>query len=143
MVNGSVKKLPSLSVGDTVILSIPWNDHGGLDFATITVIIVQIKRDVYQLGTRDGIINGWFPVTEMTKAGAQSMKIDDVPNDQFLSLREAAAHQSKTGGQGCKKCNCAESQKQCSTKRCACLKPRFYVIRSVIIVEFVLIREFD
>ena len=55
-------------------------------------------------------------------SAVDSKAIDDVPKERIVSLREAAAKQLLTGGQGYKKCNCRASAKQCSTNRCNCYK---------------------
>ncbi|XP_011859348.1 PREDICTED: histone-lysine N-methyltransferase SETMAR-like [Vollenhovia emeryi] len=42
----------------------------------------------------------------------------DIPKNVLLTLREAAAKQSASGGQGYKKCNCKIAKNQCQTNRC-------------------------
>ena len=46
---------------------------------------------------------------------------DDVTTDKIISLRSAVQQESRSGGQGFAKCNCAGS-KRCQTNRCKCFK---------------------
>lgn len=105
-----------LNTGDCITLSVPTVDRGPLDFNNICGVITCIKNDLYQVGTKDGLVKGWFPRTEILKSGSNSVKVNDVPMATILSLREAAAKQSVTGGQGYKKCSCKASKVQCKTK---------------------------
>ena len=61
MVNVSLKKLPGLSVGDSIMLSVPNVNRGPLDLANILGVITDKRNDVYQIGTVKGIIKGWIP----------------------------------------------------------------------------------
>ena len=56
------------------------------------------------------------------KSGKNVILLNDVPQDTFLSLKEAASKQSVNAGQGYNKFNCKVAKNQCKTKRCACFK---------------------
>lgn len=122
MVNFCEKKFPPLAVGDAIILAVPSVDRGPLDFANISGIINQKENDVYQIGTEHGLIKGWFPRTELQTIDDGNLKLNDIPKEVLLTLREAAAKQSLSGGQGFKRCKCKPSASQCKNKRCVCLK---------------------
>ena len=58
MVTFSEEKFPLLSVGDIITLSVPTVDRGPLDFNNIFGVVTQFKNDVYQVGMKEGLING-------------------------------------------------------------------------------------
>ena len=80
---------------------------------------MDIRNDIHQIGTNDGMIKGWFPRTDLLRVEATNI-IQEVPKEKLLSLREAARYQSLSDGQGYQKCNCKISGNQCKTKRCKC-----------------------
>ncbi|XP_046608871.1 KRAB-A domain-containing protein 2-like [Neodiprion virginianus] len=120
MVTFSTEKFPELAAGDCITLAVPTVDRAPLDFSRILGVVLDKQNEVYQIGTKAGIIKGWFSRPEIQKSGASMITLLDVRRDNFLTLREAAAAQSK--GQGYKKCNCKVTKEQCSTKRCSCFK---------------------
>lgn len=120
----SMSKFEQLQIGDCVTVSIPEVDQGALDFPRIYGVILEIKNESYQIGTRDGVIKGWIQRSEIDKYGNKDLKIEDVKRDVFLTLRNTAKMQSMTGGQGVKKCNCKMAKKRCETERCACFKSK-------------------
>ena len=61
------------------------------------------------------------PRTEIQLCESAIIQLNEVP-EVILTLREAAAKQSLTGGQGFKKCKCKPAKNQCRTKRCVCFK---------------------
>ncbi|XP_051167782.1 uncharacterized protein LOC127285690 [Leptopilina boulardi] len=122
MITHSEDSFTALDKGDCITLSIPEVDRGPLDFLNIYGVIMNYENGVYQIGTKDGLLKGWFPRAEIKKSGSNVITFSDVSTDTLISLREAAAQQSISGGQGFKKCNCKASQSQCKTKRCICFK---------------------
>lgn len=122
MTDFSEKKFPPLEIGECVTLAISKFDRGPLDFANIIGVISAKENGVYQIGTKDGLIKGWFPRTDVEKAASRPFTIEDVNKEICLTLREAASKQSMMGGQGFKKCSCKPSDKQCLTNRCVCKK---------------------
>ncbi|CAL1672264.1 unnamed protein product [Lasius platythorax] len=117
MVTCSSITFPPLQINDNITLSVPTVDRGPLDFNNILGVVTDTKNDVYQIGTKDGILKGWFPRIEIAKSSTNLITMADVPKN-VLTLREAAAKQSASGGQGYKKCNCKIAKNQCQTNRC-------------------------
>ena len=58
----STVKCPPCKIVDTVQMSIPPVDAGPIDHPYLKVCVVEIndERNMYRLGTRHGLINGWF-----------------------------------------------------------------------------------
>ena len=119
MLESSNKKLVPASVGKFVALSVPKVDRGPFDSRNLIGKIMKVENDIYQIGTKHGIIKNWFSRNDFRLSGASV--IGDIPSIQ-LSLREAVPKESKFGGQGHSFCNCKVSKKQCHTKRCSCFK---------------------
>lgn len=115
---------PPLDIGSTIMLAVPSVDRAPLDFQNVLGVVMASRNDVYQVGTTHGILKGWFNRTDINLSGTQVLKMSDVPQNVHLSLREAAAKQSLTGGQGLRKCACRESGTQCKTNRCTCFKAK-------------------
>lgn len=122
MTTFSEVQFPALSIGDSITVVVPSVDRGPLDFKNIFGVITEFTNGVYQIGTKNGYLKGWFPRTDIKKVESHILSITDVPTGEFITLREAASLQSICGGQGFKKCSCKISQLQCRTKRCACFK---------------------
>jgi len=91
-------------------------DHYPLDTQNIIGKVVAKKNNVYQIGTRFGIINTWISRNVLQTTDAEFL--DEVP-DTMLTLREIAKKHFQFGGQGYQKCFCKTS---CKTNRCACRK---------------------
>ncbi|XP_049702878.2 KRAB-A domain-containing protein 2-like [Helicoverpa armigera] len=119
MENDTAKKLPPLSNGETVIISIPKADRGPLDIQNIRGKIVDFQNGVYRVGTKSGIIKNWFERHEMQ---ISSDDYDDDILDTPISLRETVLRESLFGSKGFQKCVCRPAKNQCRTKRCACFK---------------------
>ena len=118
MTSSSNKRFVPLEIGDCVSLRVPDVDQGPLDFPNILGIILDKKDDLYQIGTKNGLVKGWFPRSEIG-IEHKFMNSEEVPKSVALSLREASAKQSMSGGQGFQKCNCKTG---CRTKKCDCRK---------------------
>ena len=67
------------------------------------------------MGTKERLIKGWFPRTDIVKSGINVILLNDLTSDTFHSLREAANKQFVSGGQGYEKCNCKAAKNQCTT----------------------------
>ena len=48
--------------------------------------------------TKEGLIKGWFPRTDIAKSGTNAIFFNDSNVDTFRSLREDASEQSVNGG---------------------------------------------
>lgn len=88
MVTFTEKRFPPLQIGDEVTLAIPLVDRGPLDFQNISGVVINFANDVYQIGTLHGVLKGWFPRTDLAKSSTNAIKVNDVPREVFLSLRE-------------------------------------------------------
>lgn len=123
MVNVTDELFPPIHIGANVTLAVSPVDRSPLDFQNIFGVVMAIENGVYQIGTKHGLIKGWFSRTDINLSGTQvAVNINDVPSDILLSVRQASSKQSRAGGQGYKKCNCKASKIQCRTKRCLCVK---------------------
>lgn len=116
MIQASDKKLVIIEVGSYVLVNIPKVDRGPLDSQNIIGKVVDKKNNVYQIGTRFGIINTWLSRNVLQATEAEFL--DEVPST-IITLRETAKRHSQFGGQGYQKCFCKTS---CKTNRCACRK---------------------
>ncbi|KAL5242792.1 hypothetical protein ACI65C_010202 [Semiaphis heraclei] len=96
MIQASDKKLVIIEVGNYVLVNIPKVDRGPLDTQNIIGKVVDKKNNVYQIGTRFGIINTWLSRNVLQTTDAEF--IDEVP-DTILTLREIAKRHSQFGGQ--------------------------------------------
>ncbi|KAI4463133.1 proteasome inhibitor [Holotrichia oblita] len=115
----SLKKFKDVVVDSTVLVDVPKVDRGPLDGNNIVGIVLDIKNNLYQIGTSAGIIKDWLPRNALQIA--TTTFTETVPRTN-LSLREIAGKLSLFGGQGFKKCSCKQSKIQCKTKRCVCKK---------------------
>lgn len=122
MVTFSEELFPQLQVNECVTLSVPQVDRGPLDLKSIFGVVTDFRNGVYQIGTKNGLIKGWFPRNKLNVAGTRTVSVEDVPKEVLLSLREAASFQSIVGGQGYQKCTCKANKNQCRTKRCSCFQ---------------------
>lgn len=121
MIDNTAKKLPPLTVGVPVYISVPKVDRGPLDTKNIKGKIVDYRNGVYRVGTNSGTLKNWFARHELQ---ISSENYNDDISDVAISLREAVSYQSMFGGQGFQKCICKPAQKQCCTNRCACFKKK-------------------
>ncbi|CAF4947546.1 unnamed protein product [Pieris macdunnoughi] len=119
MIDQTVKKLPLLEVGNSVLINFPKFDRGPLDTKNIAGKIVDIRNGVFKIGTTSGTIKNWFPRQEL-QISAKDYNGDI--SESFITLRHAVTCQSMFGGQGFQKCSCRPARNQCHTKRCACYK---------------------
>ena len=119
MINYSSENHGSLEVGDFVTLYVPNVDRGPLDFPSICGVITKTKHGLYQIGTKEGIISGYFPRSSLSKSDSEFFTPQEIDRAQVVTLRQASSYQSKTGGQGFFKCNCKTN---CTSKRCTCAR---------------------
>lgn len=122
MTERSSKLFTPLKVEDTIILNISKFDRGPLDPKNIEGIVLDVRNNVYQIGTPAGVIKNWCSREELKQVEAIKFEISQVPRDKLVSVREAVSGVSLFEGQGFVKCNCQASKNQCATKRCSCFK---------------------
>jgi len=103
MKQSSDKKLVIIEVGSYVLVNIPKVDRRPLDTQNIIGKVLDKKNNVYQIGTRFGIINTRLSRNVLQATDAEFL--DEVPNT-IITLRETAKRHSQFGGQGYQKCFC-------------------------------------
>ncbi|VVC38781.1 Hypothetical protein CINCED_3A025695 [Cinara cedri] len=116
--SGSQTRIPDLKIGDCVLITVPKVDRGPSDLANVIAVIVnQNEHKLHQLGTKYGLVKGWYNSASLNPATSNFFKITEVNNNKELTLRERVSYISE--GQGILSCIC---EHQCETKRCACFK---------------------
>ena len=79
---------------------------------------------------RAGVLNEKFSRNQFDLCAHKLLTLNDVDQNHEVSLRTAVQVESKCGGQGFAKCNCAGTNK-CRSNRCKCFKAH---VRNVIAV---------
>ena len=113
----------SVNTGSTVTIPIPVVDRGRRDPRNMMGMIVNYAptHNQYTIGTKAGILyTGTYSRNQFDVCNQIFLCTDDINKTRKISLRQAAAAVSLSGGQGFTKCNC--SKNQCSTNRCKCYK---------------------
>ncbi|KAK6195883.1 hypothetical protein SNE40_001219 [Patella caerulea] len=109
--------------GDNVTIPIPLVDRGKGDPRNIMGVIVdRNENDLYRVAVKAGILKGHYSRTQFDLCTNKLFNIEDMSRDVEVGLRQAVQSESRCGGQGYAKCNCAASGKQCQTNRCKCFK---------------------
>ena len=119
MKNASDKKFKEVSVGDSVALNVRKVDRGPLDSRNLLGRILNMRNNVYQIGTKNGVLTTWYSRNCFTVSG--SPLLGDIPQTR-LSLRQAVNMESRFDGQGFISCTCGASRKRCKTSKCSCCK---------------------
>ncbi|KAJ8947555.1 hypothetical protein NQ318_005035 [Aromia moschata] len=105
-----------IEVGKYVTVAVPKFDRGPLDRKNLEGIILDKKEWRLSNRHKDG--------SDLTPISAITFNYNEIPQDRFISLREACAGKSMFSGQGFSKCQCQPSKRQCNTSRCACFKSK-------------------
>ncbi|XP_076049296.1 KRAB-A domain-containing protein 2-like [Oratosquilla oratoria] len=122
MVKRSRRIMDRGNVGNNVTIPIPMVDRSRGDPRNIMGMIVDIdENDNYTIAVKSGILSGKYTRNQFDLCTYELYSEDDVTTDRIVSLRSAVQQESKSGGQGFAKCNCAGS-KRCQTNRCKCFK---------------------
>ena len=122
MVKRSRRIMDHGKVGNNVTIPIPLVDRGRGDPRNIMGIILDIdENDNYTIAVKSGILCGKYTRNQFDLCTYELYSKDDVTTDRVVSLRSAVQQESKSGGQGFAKCNCA-GLKRCQTNRCKCFK---------------------
>ncbi|GFY50027.1 integrase catalytic domain-containing protein [Trichonephila inaurata madagascariensis] len=95
----SLKKFKDLSMNSTVLVNVPKVDGDPFDGISIVGIVIDIKDNLYQIGTSVGIIKDWLPRNALQIA--TTTFTDTVPGI-ILSLPEIVRKLSLFEGQGFK-----------------------------------------
>ena len=113
-------KLVPLLQNDGVLVPVSEFDRGRLDCRNVPGVVLKVHNDLYQVGTKHGIINTMLSRNLIIEADFQIVTADQV-KDTVLPMRSIAQLHSRHGGQGFKKCSC---NGKCDTARCTCKKAR-------------------
>lgn len=86
----SHKILPPLDVGTNVVVKIPDVDRGRLAPRNfLTVVIAVPSSDLYQVASKDGVLNRLYARKEITPADFNFLKAENINIGAKLSLRTA------------------------------------------------------
>ncbi|XP_023313080.1 uncharacterized protein LOC111693147 [Anoplophora glabripennis] len=124
MISVTKKRLGNIEIGDCVLVNVDKVDRSPGDPPNLIAVIIDIKNDVYQVGTSGGIIKSWFNRLDLKKATSRFISIKQVNTSKFLSIREAVSLESLFKGQGYVKSSCQPSKVQCKSNRCQCFKAK-------------------
>lgn len=110
--------------GDNVTVPIPLVDRGRGDPRNIMGIIIdRDSNDLYRIAVRGGILKGKYARNQFDLCAQKLLNYHDVSQETEVGLRTAVQLESKNGGQGFVKCNCAGSNR-CVSNRCKCFKAK-------------------
>ena len=123
----------NLVIGSVVLIQVDKVDRGKTDFQFLPGVVVQITdRSLYRIATSAGILKSCYNRGDLRlREGANASDYDlqdmlehwEEQGTKRVSVREAVALISPTGGQGYQKCSCSS---KCDSKRCACFKAGLY-----------------
>ncbi|XP_053612938.1 KRAB-A domain-containing protein 2-like [Plodia interpunctella] len=116
------KKKP-FNVGDIVHVAVPRIDRGPLKTKFIVAKITDFNNGVYQVGTKSGIIKGWFPRNELVKTTKVFNEV--VPKD-LVTLKEAVSKQTLFAYQEPDSCDCKPAKNQCRHQKCFCFNKKVF-----------------
>ncbi|XP_071149089.1 SCAN domain-containing protein 3-like [Mytilus edulis] len=117
MIARSKKELGTAEVGQTVAVPIPMFDRGKGDSRNLLGRVIEVNDK--GKATRFGQLLGTFGTNEMGICKQNLILEEEINCETTLSVREAATHQSLSGGQGFFKCYC---KTKCLSNRCKCKK---------------------
>ncbi|XP_041347825.1 uncharacterized protein LOC121367580 [Gigantopelta aegis] len=124
MVKRSKRIFAPVQVGDNVTISIPHVDRGRTDPRNIIGVVTECSdNDIDSIAVKGGTLSGKYPRNQIGVCATKLYSADDFNTENTVSLRQAVQLESKCGGQGFTKCNCADS-KHCQTNRCRCFKAK-------------------
>ena len=94
---------------DNVAVSIPLVDRGRGDPRNILGIIVNrdLDTDHHTIGVKAAVLHGRYSRNQFDLCPQRLLTLDDVNEENQVSLRTAVHAQSACGGQGFLKCNCS------------------------------------
>nr|XP_012151860.1 PREDICTED: uncharacterized protein LOC105663967 [Megachile rotundata] len=117
MLQTSQNQFPPAQIGDTVRIQVPDVDRGRTDSRNVLAVVIGIEdSDFYKLANKNGTLRQLYTRNQFAICKEKLLSIDEI-SFQEISLREAAATNSRSGGQGYTRCNC---KRKCSTNKCSC-----------------------
>ena len=113
-------------LGDNVTVPIPLVDRGRGDPRNLMGVIVdRDDNGMYRIAVASGILAGKYSRNQFDLCAQRLLTMDNVSQDTEVSLRTAVQLESRCGGQGFQKCNCAGTgNKKCQTNKCKCFKAK-------------------
>ena len=125
MLKKNKKLINSFNVGDLVLFRTDDVDRGMADAQNILCVIIDKKNDLFQLGSRAGVLDSYVACNSIEKTNlVTEFNEEFIPKKKtgeyvFVSSREAVRILSIGHGQGFLKCACTGD---CATNRCSCRK---------------------
>lgn len=117
MLRTSQKQFPPAQIGDSVRIQVPDVDRGRTDSRNVLAVVVGIEdSDFYKLANKNGTLKQLYTRNQFVICKEKLLSINEI-SAQEISLREAAAANSRSGGQGYTRCHC---KRKCSTNKCSC-----------------------
>ena len=103
---------------------IPLADRGRADPRNIIGIVTECSdNELYSIGVKGGLLDRKYSRNQFYVCATTLYSSDDVCTDKNISLRQAVQLESRCGGQGFTRCNCAGSNR-CQTNRYKYFKAR-------------------
>ena len=109
MLKRSVNLCPSADVGMNVKLKLDKVDRGPADSPAILCVVLEKREDsAVKLGCSKGRLQGWWFSNSYAIVKQSILQAENVPNQEFQSLRTANGSISQFGTQGHVHCNCTK-----------------------------------
>ena len=110
MVKRSRIVFPSLQIGRNVTVPIPSVDRGRADPRNIIGVVTECSdNELYTVAVKVGILDRKYSRNQFDVCAMTLYSSADVCTDKDISLRQAVQLESRCGGQGFTRCNCAGS----------------------------------
>ena len=117
MFRTSQNQFPLAQFGDAVRMQVPDVDRGLTNNRNVLAVVVGIEdSDFNKLANENGTLMQLYTRNQFEIFKEKLLSIDKI-SFQEISLREAAAANSRSGGQGYTRCHC---ERKCSTNQCSC-----------------------
>ena len=99
-------------------------ERGIADSTNFLVCIVSHdkERNLFKIAVRSVVLNSVLSRTKFEGCHQALSSKDNIKQQEYVSLREAATQNSRSGEQGFVKCN--HGANQCKNQRCKCYKAK-------------------
>ena len=121
---GKQRQITTFEIGDQVSVAVPALDRATTDDKRMFGRVINVKEeyDSYQIVTKYGVLNRWYPISELNPLPKHiDIGIPNPPPTNPVSLHACAAQESTTEKVAVH-CGCRDQRTWCSTRRCACYK---------------------
>ncbi|GFU52350.1 KRAB-A domain-containing protein 2 [Nephila pilipes] len=116
MLRTSQNQFPPAQIGDTVRIQILDVDRGRTDNRNMLAVVGIEDSNFNKLANENGTLKQLYTRNQSEICNEKLLSIDKISFQEIL-LREAAAANSRSGGQGYTRCQC---KRKCSTNKCSC-----------------------